>query len=446
MGRLERSFAEILGVRGWIVKEAFLEGRCGERYCLGDGAHMMPGLRLVLVLRRTWAARCGGCGAICKTVHEKLPARRWADLPWAGRPAQIEAALDRVKCRRCGGGRVEMTAWADPRQRQTRRLQQHLALECASAPVLHVSAKHGLGWGTVRRAEEAALRRWDSTRKTVPLVRVGMDEKFLGRRNKLEDKFVTIVSNLDTGEPLWIGFGRRKETVAKWLATLDVEEKRRIQLCAMDMHDPFLDAVRGDEALAHVALVHDTFHVVKRVGQALDELRREAFFRAGKQMRAIGRGTRWLVLRAWERCTNDEQAKLRELFSHNHRLARAYQMKEELREALRFAPDRVSMEISLHRALRRTQARAVVPLRKLHDSIRDHWNEILAIAEHRPPTGRIEALNNNWETLVRRGRGYRDHAYLLLKLRFAIANPVRSGDAVRRFLALDLAPPLAHAA
>lgn len=59
---------------------------------------------------------------------------------------------------------------------------------------------------------------------------------------------------------------------------------------------------------------------------------------------------------------------------------------------------------------------------------------------HHPHTGRIEALNNNWEALVRRARGYRDHQYLLLKLRFMTANPVRTEDGAKRFLAL------AHAA
>jgi hypothetical protein len=60
-----------------------------------------------------------------------------------------------------------------------------------------------------------------------------------------------------------------------------------------------------------------------------------------------------------------------------------------------------------------------------------------------PSTHRaIEALNNNWETLVRRARGYRDHNYLLRKLRFMIANPIRSQDGIRRFLALGLTPPM----
>ncbi len=45
------------------------------------------------------------------------------------------------------------------------------------------------------------------------------------------------------------------------------------------------------------------FHVMKRVGNALDELRRDVFFRAGPELRALGRGKRWLYLRAWENMT-----------------------------------------------------------------------------------------------------------------------------------------------
>src|SRR6202167_4640481 len=161
---------------------------------------------------------------------------------------------------------------------------------------------------------------------------------------------------------------------------------------------------------------------MKRVGEALDELRREVFFRAGPEMRGLGRGMRWLILRAWERCTEEQQGKVKRVLGYNRTLARGYQIKEELRDVLH-APDRSSMEQGLKRILRRTQARTCKPLRDLHDSLLGHWNHIVALGEHHPATGRTEALNNNWETLVRRARGYRDHAYLLLKLRFMTANP-----------------------
>lgn len=441
MGQRGKILTEILGVRGWKVIEVFYEDKDGKRLMVIPGYG--PGATGQLVLRvvRTWAPRCSQCGAICRpTAHEKLDARRWRDLPWAGRPVVIETSLIRVNCRRCQSTPVEMTAWAEPRQRQTHRFQQRLALEAASMPVMHVAALHDLSWRTVRRVEGAALARWNATRTSPPLEMAGLDEKYLGRRHKLDHAYVTIVSNLATGEPIWIGPHRREATVRDWLVTLNPEQKAAIKVVAMDMHRPFANAIVGDPEMRHVAIVHDPFHITKRVGEAVSEVRKEAFFRAGPEKRAIGRGTRWLVLRAWERSTPAQQGELRYLLAQNRTLARAYQLKEELRELLH-APNGDTLAIGLRHILRRTQRRACKPLRALHDSLVSHWDAIIALAEHRPPVGRVEALNNNWETLVRRARGYRDHDYLLLKLRFMIANPIRGPKDVVRFLALGLPAP-----
>ena len=194
--------------------------------------------------------------------------------------------------------------------------------------------------------------------------------------------------------------------------------------------------------------MHDPFHIMRLAGAMLDELRREVFCRAGPELRAVARGRRWLLLRAWERVADEDRVALRRLLACNRTLARAYQIKEELRELVTSAPDRASMERGLDRILRRTRRYEPRALRRLHDTLNERYNEIVALAEHRPATGRLESLNNNWETLVRRARGYRNHDYLLRKLRFMVANPIRSNDGVRRFLALGLTPPMpaSHAA
>ena len=91
--------------------------------------------------------------------------------------------------------------------------------------------------------------------------------------------------------------------------------------------------------------------------------------------------------------------------------------------------------------MKRIERRDNVPMRKLHDSLAAHFDEIVALGLEHIPTGRIEALNNNWQTAVRQGRGYRDLQLLLLKVRFMTANPIRDDDRVRRFLALGLPTP-----
>jgi len=447
MGQRAKILTEILGFDGWKVTEAFFESASGEQVVPVGGFAMLRETRVVVGVARRWLPRCSKCGGLCRGVHQRLPARRWADLPWAGHSVELQYAPVRVSCPRCKATPVEMVAWADPYQRQSRRLQHRLTVEAASMPVMHVAALHGLSWLTVRRAEERAIERWEATRPVVPLRQAAVDEKWLGRRHSLDHKFVTVVSDLATGEPLWIGKGRSEDTLKGWTLGLSAEQKATLQLVAMDMHRAFWNAVDSTPGLEHVAIVHDPFHITKLAGAMLDELRREVFFRASPELRAVGRGLRWLLLRAWERTTDNQKSAIQAALAHNRTLARAYQIKEELREVLR-APDRASMEVGLRRILRRTARRSIAPLRRLHDTLNERWNEILALAEHRPPVGRVEALNNNWETLVRRARGYRNHNYLLRKLRFMTVNPIRSQDGIRRFLALGLAPPVTrlHAA
>ncbi len=53
----------------------------------------------------------------------------------------------------------------------------------------------------------------------------------------------------------------------------------------MDMHRPFLNAVRDDVTLARVPIVHDPFHIMKRGGEAITELRREIYSRRRRAAR-----------------------------------------------------------------------------------------------------------------------------------------------------------------
>lgn len=445
MGQRSAILARILGFDGWRVEEHFFESKTGERVEPVGAFRMFRGTLLVLRVAPRWLPRCSQCGEICNVVHEngRPLARRWRDLPWADHHVTVEYALRRVKCRRCDAHCVEMVAWSDPRQRTTRRLQQRIAIDCAAAPLSHVAERYGMSWSAVRRAEEQAIARWERTRVAPALTQVGVDEKFLGRRNKLDEKFVTIVSDLSTGEPLWIGKGRRKDTLGAWLALLTEADRKRIDLFTMDMHAPFYEAVVGTPGLEHVDISHDAFHIMKRVGEAIDDVRRAIFFRAGPEMRALGRGKRWLLLRAWERNTAEQQAELRAALRHNAKLARAYQLKEEIRALVLEAPSGDAMVLGLERIWRRTRRSSLAPIRRLGESLEAHVDGIVALAEHRPPAGRVEALNNNWEALVRRARGYRDHQYLLRKLRFMVANPLRTRAGRDLFADLDQLTQLA---
>ena len=110
-----------------------------------------------------------------------------------------------------------------------------------------------------------------------------------------------------------MGKGRSEKTLRRWLESLSRDQKATVTLFAMDLHRPFWNAVDNTTGLEHAPIVHDPFHVMKLAGAMLDELRRDVFFRAGPDLRAVGKGRRWLLLRAWERVSEHDRIALRQL-------------------------------------------------------------------------------------------------------------------------------------
>ena len=58
---------------------------------------------------------------------------------------------------------------------------------------------------------------------------------------------------------------------------------------------------------------------------------------------------------------------------------------------------------------------------KLAALLMRHLTGILNYCHKMVPFGKVEAINGNIRAMLRRGRGYRDHAYLLLKVQKATA-------------------------
>ena len=140
MGQLTRFVAQVLGVEGWKTAELYFETPQGTRFIPTSVVPFRSDNIIVVRLRRSWVGRCSLCGARCPQVHEHTETRRWRDLPWAGRTLMLEYAPDRLKCRRCRRTPVELLPWTDRFQRETKRLQQHMALQAQSMPTSHVAA------------------------------------------------------------------------------------------------------------------------------------------------------------------------------------------------------------------------------------------------------------------------------------------------------------------
>jgi transposase len=356
---------------------------------------------------------CGGCGIAVREIHSWTE-RRIRDLPWGTWAVWLRVEVHRVRCRRCGV-RTERLPFVDGKVHYTARLEAAVAEDCEAAPVSRVAARRGLPPETVRRMDKRVLRRWAAARPRPPLHYLGVDEIFLGKTVK----FLTVVSDLETGEPLWVGLERKQETLDRFFAeALPPAGRRAVRAVCVDMWEPFRLSLQ--EHLPHARIVYDKFHVLRHASEALDETRRAEFFRQGAEARGLIRGKRWLLLRRWAHLDGEERETLRGLFAVNRRLAKAYLLKEQLAQLWSYTYEGAALRF-LTTWLLALRWQRLPAFQKLGALLMRHLTGILNYCHEKVPFGKVEAINGNIRAMLRRGRGYGDHEYLLLKVQKATA-------------------------
>src|SRR5216684_4486978 len=178
---------------------------------------------------------------------------------------------------------------------------------------------------TVRAIDLRYLERWAAARRKPALTLMGVEENHLGKRQK----FITVVSNLKSGEPVWFGRERKKETLDEFFQTeLSAGQRMRISAACVDMWEPFRLSI--EQWAPRCRIVYDKFHIMQHANAAVDEVRRAEFFRQGEKKRGLIKGKRWLLLTRWKNLASHQRGELNRLFQMNRRVFKAYLLKESL--------------------------------------------------------------------------------------------------------------------
>ena len=201
-------------------------------------------------------------------------------------------------------------------------------------------------------------------------------------------------------------------------------QRAAVKAVCTDMHRPYLNAV--SEVLTKAEIVFDKFHVLQHASAALDEVRRQEFFRAGAVMRAYGRGKRWLLLRRWKTVRGSKRTELQQLFAVNRRLFKAYVLREQL-DRLWTYKTRDGVARFLFGWLKALRWQRLPEMEKLGDTLVNHFDGIAAYCDHPVRFGVVESLNTTIKGVLRRARGMRDETMLLLKLKCCARRTIDSG-------------------
>ena len=350
---------------------------------------------------------CSGCGRKFTEAYDSNE-RQVRDLPWSTFKTTVHIEVYRVKCPECGL-KVEKVPLLPSKAPFSKRFEDAVGQACESASARQVARRFGLPQSTVRVIDLRYLERWAASRRKPALRQMGVDEIHLGKKQK----FLTVVCNLETGEPLWFGRERKKDTLdAFFQEELSARQRRGIEAACVDMWEPYRLSI--EQWAPKCRIIYDKFHIMQHANQAIDEVRRAEFFRQGGWKRELVKGKRWLLLARWVTLETDQKRLLNDLFKVNRRMLKAYLLKEGLDRLWNYIYEGAMLRY-LQQWIDQLRWQRLEPFQKLARMLLDHLDGILNYCRTKVPLGVVEAVNGNIKSLLRRGRGYKNLRYLLLK-------------------------------
>jgi transposase len=370
-----------------------------------DVAFAPEGVVVRVALRRRRAA-CSVCGQAYRGAHDAA-VRRWRHLDVGGQRCFVEYRLRRVACGDCGV-RVEAVPWARPGARHTRDFEDLVAFLAQQMAKTPICALLRIGWDSVGAIVARVVADHLDAERLAGLVQIGVDE-ISWRRGQ---RYLTLVGDHATSRVVWCRPGRNAATLRAFFAELG-DRKRSIRAVSIDMSGGYEKAVRAGVPDAEVAF--DPFHVVRLAADAVDQVRRAEWRAEGKSKTTAGRWVkhaRWSLLKAPERQTVEQLARLGEVQRANRRLYRAFLLYHELRLLYRLEHPGLA-PAHLKAWLAWASRSRLKPFVRLARTLRARRDGILAAIRLGLSNGRLEALNSKVRLISHRSFGFHGPAPLI---------------------------------
>lgn len=353
---------------------------------------------------------CAHCGSTRTQKSGQVP-RRFRTLPIGSRPVILELSIQRLRCFDCGKVGQARLGFADERRSYTRVFEQY-ALELSALMTVQDVARHlRVSWDIVRDIVQRHLVRRYSKPKLKNLKHIAIDEISVGKGHR----YLTVVLDLDSGCVVFVGQGKGADSLDAFWTRLRASHAH-VTAVATDMSPAYILAVARH--LPKAIHVFDRFHVVKLFNDKLSDLRRQVQREAeGPLQKKVLKGTRWLLLKHPGHLNpqRNEKQRLHEALKLNEPLAKAYYLKEDLRQ-LWEQEGHAHASAFLDDWIARARSSGVRMLQEFAQTLVLHRAGLLNWYYCPISTGPLEGTNTKIKLLQRQAYGYRDMEFFRLKI------------------------------
>ena len=362
---------------------------------------------------------CPDCKAVDCPVHDTTE-KTWRHLDFFQHQAFLTARVPRVTCGTCGV-RLVTVPWARPNSgfSEASFLATTLLFEAfammlvthseasflATMPVAAAAALLGETdkriWRILLHYVAAAVNRMDLSRVS----RLAIDETAARRGH--DD--ITLAVDIDARRVIFVGPGRDAAAIEALADHIEARggDASHIKQVSIDMSPAYIKGVTDN--LTEAEITFDRFHVMKLLGDAVDEVRR-----AEVKQRSELKGTRYAWTKNAANLTAGQSRVLAALSSTNLKTARAWRMRLAFQD-IYARYDRDFAEQLLERWVGWAKRSRLEPMKAVARTIERHWNGILgselprdlAFFDSRISNGVVEGINSLVQAAKARARGDR---------------------------------------
>ena len=257
------------------------------------------------------------------SIYDHAPLRRWRHLDTMQFKTYITSSVPRVKD---SSGKVKTinTPWADNYERHT-YLFERLAIDILQGTKNQTQTAKLLrcGFNVINRIIHGSVKRGLARRPLdLGLEHLSIDEKSF----KKGHKYVTVLSDPVSGVVINVSEDRDYKSCKALIESAIKQEYRdKVKTISMDMWKPFMNVAK--DKLPNADVLHDRFHLVKYLNDAVDKVRR----REVKKHEEL-KHTRYIFLKNPENQTEKQRIKFESISQSNYEVSRAWRVKENFRD------------------------------------------------------------------------------------------------------------------
>lgn len=355
------------------------------KYIQGPPLGVFSKVTMTIFFPRAWCERCQNyCPAGNSWIHPKFPSMTCGLAEIAGRLMEETTCRATSRLLRTSARKMwELDEYRMKKMLEKLQLPKNIDLSYLSADEVH--------FRTLRKKRKNLFSK------------------------KAEPLFVTNLVSYGDAKVLYNAMGRGKESLETCFTALSPGQKLAVENVAVDMHDPFIAAIK--EHLPNAKVCVDRFHLTQSLNKKFDQVRRTELKKATDTFTQgmLAPSRRFVLMEKKKDLNKSESRLLDKLRRLNTNIHNAMLLTEYFHKLL----DRKSLNPfrqSLIRWYKMVRESGLKPFRTFAKLVRKYRSSIESYILSRLTTAVSEGLNNKIKTLKKMAYGYTNPVSFRLKI------------------------------